>query len=109
MQSDPAAPAHPEGAPEPAQDYLEITREFWQRHTDRKLTREDAREMAHNLLGFFSVLREWTIAERERDASGRPIPESTTAAPGRQTTQKFNRSQKKARIALNRIAFVSAS
>ncbi len=26
--------------------------------------------MAHNLLGFFTVLREWTIAERERAKRG---------------------------------------
>jgi hypothetical protein len=45
-------------------DYLETTRAFWQQYTDRPLSREDAREMAHNLLGFFSVLREWTLAER---------------------------------------------
>ena len=58
---------HSESAPEgAARDYLETTRAFWQRHTDRELAREDAREMAHNLLGFFSVLREWTIHERRR-------------------------------------------
>jgi hypothetical protein len=53
-----------------SRDYIEKTRAFWQPHADRTLTREDAREMAHNLLGFFSVLREWTIRERERERLG---------------------------------------
>jgi L-lactate utilization protein LutB len=30
-------------------DYLETTRTFWQPYAERELTREDAREMAHNL------------------------------------------------------------
>jgi hypothetical protein len=54
----------PEEGPTP--DYLEATRAFWQPYAERALTREDAREMAHNLIGFFSVLREWTLRERER-------------------------------------------
>lgn len=53
-----------------SRDYLETTRQFWQPYAERTLSREDAREMAHNLLGFFAVLREWTIAERERAKRG---------------------------------------
>jgi hypothetical protein len=49
-----------------SRDYIEATRDFWQARTDRPLSREDAREMAHNLLGFFEVLREWTLAENRR-------------------------------------------
>ena len=41
----------------PTRDYLETTRAFWQPHAERELNREDAREMAHNLIGFFTVLR----------------------------------------------------
>ncbi len=55
-----------------SRDYLETTRQFWQPYAARTLSREDAREMAHNLLGFFTVLREWTIAERERTRRGIP-------------------------------------
>lgn len=54
----------------PTRDYLEATREFWQPYAERELTREDAREMARNLIGFFTVLREWTLRERERVKCG---------------------------------------
>jgi hypothetical protein len=54
----------------PTRDYLETTRTFWQPYAERELTREDAREMAHNLIGFFTVLREWTLRERERAICG---------------------------------------
>jgi hypothetical protein len=54
----------------PTRDYIEATRAFWQPHATRTLTREDARDMAHNLLGFFTVLREWTLRERERERLG---------------------------------------
>ena len=37
----------------PTRDYLETTRAFWQPYAERELTREDAREMARNLIGFF--------------------------------------------------------
>jgi hypothetical protein len=71
-----AAPACDRGG-----DYLEVTRAFWQTRTNRLLSREDAREMAHNLLGFFTVLREWTLAERRRanrDAKGTPSSQLAT-------------------------------
>jgi hypothetical protein len=76
----------------PTRDYLEATRTFWQPYADRELTREDAREMAHNLLGFFTVLREWTIRERARvgiaPSSSPPPrkrgkPRKNGAAPGK--------------------------
>ena len=46
-------------------DFLDYTVEVFQPHTQRRLTREDAREIHHNLTGFFQVLLEW---RRERDA-----------------------------------------
>jgi hypothetical protein len=64
-----AGKAVAERAP-PPHDYLEATRQFWQRYAKHPLTREDARDMAHNLIGFFTVLREWTIAERQRERCG---------------------------------------
>lgn len=54
----------------PTRDYLEATRAFWQPYAERELTREDAREMARNLIGFFTVLHEWTLRERERAKCG---------------------------------------
>ena len=36
----------------------------WQPYTARRLSREDAREIVENVLGFFQVLQEWDRAER---------------------------------------------
>ncbi len=45
-------------------DFLDETIAFWQpRYPDRKLTREDARQMIHNVAGFFSLLQKWTDTE----------------------------------------------
>jgi hypothetical protein len=57
-------------------DYLEQTRLFWQPYSDRPLTREDARDMAHNLIGFFTVLREWIIEERRNGRRGGVAPQA---------------------------------
>jgi hypothetical protein len=65
----------------PTRDYLETTRTFWQPYADRELTREDAREMAHNLIGFFTVLREWILRERERARCG--VVETASSPPRR--------------------------
>jgi hypothetical protein len=43
--------------------FLDETIVFWEPRYGRKLTREDAREIAENLTGFFRVLLEW---EREK-------------------------------------------
>ena len=48
-------------------DFLDHTIDVWQPYTDRPLTREDAREIAQNVTGFFRILREW--AEEERTAA----------------------------------------
>lgn len=82
-----------EGARASDCDYLELTRQFWQPYADRELTREDAREMAHNLIGYFTVLREWSIRDRRRarrDAT-EPTPEPeqrTRKKPPRNSTPK---------------------
>jgi hypothetical protein len=65
----------------PTRDYLEATRAFWQPYAERELTREDAREMARNLIGFFTVLREWTLRERERAKCG--AVETISSSPRR--------------------------
>lgn len=71
--------AHPDL--DESRDYIEATRDFWQAHTDRPLSREDAREMTHNLLGFFGVLREWTLAENRR-TQRLAGPKTEDASPG---------------------------
>jgi hypothetical protein len=67
----------------PPHDYLEATRHFWQPYAKHPLTREDARDMAYNLIGFFKVLREWTIAERQRERSGIPRQDEPPRRRGR--------------------------
>jgi hypothetical protein len=40
------------------------TRQIWQPRLGRDLTDEDARQITHNVTGFFGVLAEWSRAER---------------------------------------------
>jgi len=40
------------------------TRPVWQPRLRRDLTDEDARQIMHNVTGFFGVLAEWSRAER---------------------------------------------
>ncbi len=54
-------------------DLIRRTREVWQPRLGRDLSREDARQIAANITGFFSVLAEWSRAEP-------PMPASNTNA-----------------------------
>ena len=50
------------------QDFSQRTLDLWQSRIPRKLTAEDAREMAANASGFFRLLAEWDReARREQD------------------------------------------
>ena len=40
------------------------TRQVWQLRLGRDLTDEDARQIMHNVAGFFGVLAEWSRAEK---------------------------------------------
>lgn len=40
------------------------TRQVWQLRMGRDLSREDARQIAENITGFFAILAEWSRAER---------------------------------------------
>jgi hypothetical protein len=55
-------------------DFIRRTREVWQPRLGRDLSREDARQIAENMTGFFSVLAEWSRAEL-------PPPANDTATP----------------------------
>jgi hypothetical protein len=50
------------------------TLEVWKPRLRRDLGREDARQLAGNVTGFFSILAEWSRAEM-------PIPANDTAKP----------------------------
>lgn len=54
----------------------EQTRKVWQPRVRRKLTDEDARQIAENVTGFFAVLAEWSRAARQVPANA-----PTVAAP----------------------------
>ena len=48
----------------PKADFIDETVAFWQKRARRKLSREDGREIAENMTGFFRILREWERVER---------------------------------------------
>ena len=50
---------------------IDRTRQIWQPRLRRDLSREDARQIAANVTGFFSVLAEWS-------RSGPPSPPNDT-------------------------------
>ena len=50
-------------------DLIRRTREMWQPRLGRDLSREDARQIAANFAGFFSVLAEWSRAELRKPAN----------------------------------------
>jgi hypothetical protein len=53
-------------------DLIDRTRAVWQRRLGRDLSREDARQIAENVTGFFAILGEWSRAEM-------PVPANDTA------------------------------
>jgi hypothetical protein len=53
---------------------IDRTLEGWKPRLGRDLSREDARQLAVNVTGFFSILAEWSRAEM-------PIPANNTAKP----------------------------
>jgi hypothetical protein len=64
-------------------DLIRHTRQVWQRRLGRDLSREDARQIATNVTGFFSVLAEWSRAEMPSSANhaGKPSASNTKEAP----------------------------
>jgi hypothetical protein len=50
-------------------DLIGRTRQVWQARLGRDLSQEDARQIAANLAGFFSVLAEWSRAEMASPAN----------------------------------------
>lgn len=62
--------------PIPRGDFLDGTLQFWRPRLSEELTREDARQIVENIVGFFSVLAEWSAAEDANRTFG-----DETAAP----------------------------
>lgn len=57
--------------------FIDQTLEVWQPRTSRALTREDARQIAENVTGFFRILLEWEAAEGR---AATPTAETEAAA-----------------------------
>jgi hypothetical protein len=74
------------GESSPSEKFLDQTIEAWQPCSKRELTREDAREIAANLAGFFHVLREWDREDRVLRSSPKQNPQSTMAPQRTQNT-----------------------
>ena len=53
---------------------IDRTRQVWQPRIGRDLSREDARQIAENVTGFFDILAEWCRAET-------PVPANDTGKP----------------------------
>jgi hypothetical protein len=53
---------------------VDRTRRVWQPRLGRDLTREDVRQIAENVTGFFAILAEWSRAEA-------PVPSNDTRKP----------------------------
>jgi hypothetical protein len=62
------------------------TRQVWQTRLGRDVSREDARQIAENVTGFFALLAEWSRAEMPSPAndSGKPdVPDNGEASHDR--------------------------
>jgi hypothetical protein len=59
------------------------TREVWQPRFGRDLSPEDARQIAANVTGFFSVLAEWSRAEMPSSANDTGKADASKNGEGR--------------------------
>ncbi|MCI0613814.1 hypothetical protein L0244_12590 [bacterium] len=55
-------------------EFLEKTIRVWQPHYKKKLTQEDAREIAQNLSGFYRILAEWDAKEKAKKEDLKTLP-----------------------------------
>jgi hypothetical protein len=58
---------------------IDRTREVWKPRLGRDLTREDARQIAENVSGFFAILAEWSRAETPVPANDMRKPSTSDA------------------------------
>jgi hypothetical protein len=66
--------------PHAANDNLiDRTREVWKPCFRRDLSREDARQIAENVTGFFAILAEWSRAEIPTPANDTTEPSTSDA------------------------------
>jgi hypothetical protein len=58
---------------------IDRTLEVWKPRLGRDLNREDARQIAVNVTGFFSILAEWSCADMLIPANGTAKPSTSDA------------------------------
>jgi hypothetical protein len=63
-------------------DLIRRTRQAWQPRIGRDLSSEDARQIATNVSGFFSVLAEWSRAEMPSPANDPGKPDASEKGGG---------------------------
>ncbi len=56
---------------------IKHTRKFWQERSASDVSYEDARQMIENVTGFFDLLSEWEMAEREGTQSTAKLEDSS--------------------------------
>ena len=60
---------------------IDRTREVWKPRLGRDLSREDARQIAENVTGFFSLLAEWSRGEMLTPGNSTGEPSASDEAP----------------------------
>jgi hypothetical protein len=58
-------------------NHLDRTQQVWQPRHDRDLTDEDARQITHNITGFFGILAEWSRVENLAAANDAATPNNS--------------------------------
>jgi hypothetical protein len=58
----------------PKDALIERARHVWQPRLGRDLSREDVRQIAENVTGFFAILAEWSRAEQLSGANDNEAP-----------------------------------
>jgi len=69
-----------------AGDLIDQTIAIWQPRTERRLTREDGREIIENITGFFTILQEWERKERAAQSANLPQVRRTRRGPNKGTS-----------------------
>jgi hypothetical protein len=78
-------------------DFLDYTIAVWQPYSARPLTREDAREISHNVAGFFRILQEWADEERRTTISAESSPLVTAQSRRESTSSQVRPTRSKRR------------
>jgi hypothetical protein len=77
-------------------DFIDQTIAIWQNRTDRRLTREDGREIIENITGFFTILQEWERKERTAGDA-----KTALSAPGSHVMRRTRRTKDEAETSLS--------